>query len=159
MASSKFRDIDMAKLFVAGALSAAREKGIPDNDAMSIVRGACKEAASKKYVVEDDDDDEGTWWDRNKGWALPALIGSAAFWLGASSERNGRPDNGYVTNAFNRLMSGARSLLGIPADELYGRLTRWRKMVPAAKHDTMNPKMMIGVKPDGDDMYPNAGVK
>ena len=150
---SKLRDVDAAKLFVAGALSVASERGVKGDDAMSMVMGACKEAASKKYVVEDDnDDDEGTWWDRNKGWALPALIGSAAFWFGANSERNGRPDNGYITNAFNRLWSGAQSLLGIPQDHMYGMLTRWRDIAPVkAKHDPMNPKMRVGMKPDGND--------
>jgi len=113
----RFLRDNMAPMFAAGAMMAASEAGLPADDAISVAERLCKEASIGKvaygghgghggYVEE-------TFWDRNKSWLIPALVGSAAFYLGADGERHGRADRGHLSNAWGRVVDRVRELLGL----------------------------------------------
>ena len=70
------------------------------------------------------DEDEGdSWWSRNKKWALPALIGTGAFIIGADAGRNGRPDRSHISNAGSLLWNRVKALFGIPDSALWRSVT------------------------------------
>jgi len=114
----KAMGIDFAAMFAAGAASAAHLHGMPEKDAEAFVGGLFKEAARGRYNFEDIDDGEDTFWSRNKGWLLPAIVGSLAFYAGADGERHGRRDRGYLSNAGNRLWDRVKVLAGYSPDPI-----------------------------------------
>lgn len=73
------------------------------------------------------EDDEETWWERNRSWAVPTAVGSAAFLLGAGAERHGRPDRGYLSNAGHYVWDIVRKLLGDTDDPMWKAVTEARK--------------------------------
>ena len=107
----------------AGAASAARGHGMPEKDAEAFVGGLFKEAARGRYNFEDADDEEETFWSRNKGWLLPAIVGSLAFYAGADGERHGRRDRGYLSNAGNRIWDRVKVLAGYGPDPIFNAAT------------------------------------
>lgn len=110
-------------LFAAGAYSAAMEKGMSEKDAEAFAVEVCKQAAARKVRWDEDEEDEGdTWWSRNKHWALPTLVGTGAFLVGADAGRNGRYDRSHLSNAGSLLYRRLRSLLGLPNDPWYRSL-------------------------------------
>lgn len=115
--------IDFAEMFAAGAASAARCHGMSEKDAEAFVGGIFKEAARGRYNFEDADDGEETFWSRNKGWLLPAIVGSLAFYAGADGERHGRRDRGYLSNAGNRLWDRVKVLAGYGPDPIFDAAT------------------------------------
>ena len=119
----KAMDIDFAAMFAAGAASAARGHGMSEKDAEAFVGGLFKEAARGRYNFEDADDNEETFWSRNKGWLIPTLVGSLAFYAGADGERHGRLDRGYLSNAGNRLWDRVKTLVGYGSDPIYRAAT------------------------------------
>lgn len=114
----KAMDIDFAAMFAAGAASAARGHGMPEKDSEAFVGGLFKQAARGRYNFEDVDDGEDTFWSRNKGWLIPAIVGSMAFYAGADGERHGRRDRGYLSNAGNRLWDRVKVLAGYGPDPI-----------------------------------------
>lgn len=122
--NEKTIDIDFAAFFAAGAASAAYRHGMSEKSAESFVEGICKEAARGRYILDDEDD---TFWNRNKKWIVPALVGTIAFYLGADGERYKRPewgDKSYVSNAGHRLMERVKTLFGIVPDPLFDSMTK-----------------------------------
>ena len=113
-------------LFAAGAYRKAVEMGMSEKDAESFTLEVCKQAASRKIVLDDEEDEEDTWWNRNKGWALPTLVGTGAFLVGADAGRNGRDDRNYFSAAGDLLVQRLRAILGIPTDPHYKSLTQVR---------------------------------
>ena len=119
-------DIDvLGMMFGAGALSAAHDAGMAEKDAEAFVEYVCKEAAAKRVrlVEDDEDDEEDTWWNRNKGWALPTGIGLGAFLLGSNAARESRTDRGHFMNAATYLWNSIRKLFGHSDDPLKKTLT------------------------------------
>ena len=105
---------NMAPMFAAGAMMAASEAGLPADDAISVAERLCKEASIGKVAYGGRGEyGEETLWDRNKSWLIPALVGSAAFYLGADGERHGRADRGYLSNAWERVVDRVRELFGL----------------------------------------------
>lgn len=109
------------ELFAAGARSALEWAGGTEKDAGALILDACKEAAARRGRW--DEDEEGTWWDRNRHWALPTAIGAGAFLVGADAGRNGRPDRNYLSNAGSLLWERVKALLGIPDSALWRSTT------------------------------------
>lgn len=114
--------------FAAGAYGAAREAGMGDADASALAGAVVKSAARR--VRYDDDDDDGTWWSRNKGWLLPALVGTCAFLVGADAGRNGRPDRGHWSNADSLAMERLRKLLGVDTSQFWRSFTHADRTPP-----------------------------
>ena len=110
-------------MFAAGAYSTALDAGMEKDSADRFVSYVCKEASARRIKY----DDYETWWSRNKGWALPALLTSAAFWVGADAVRNGRPDRGYLENAGSLAVRRIKELIGYPDSPLWGAATEVRK--------------------------------
>ena len=120
MEISESSDVDvLGMMFGAGALSAAHDAGMAEKDAEAFVEHVCKEAASYSELSDYDD----TWWNRNKGWALPVGIGLGAFLLGSNAARESRTDRGHFMNAANYLLSSIRKLLGYSDDPLNKTIT------------------------------------
>lgn len=117
-------------MFSAGVYSALDGAGIDAKDADAIVAHVCKEAVARR--VRFDEDEEDTWWNRNKGWALPTAIGAGAFLIGADAGRNGRPDRNYFSNAGSLLWERVKALLGIPNSDLWRSMTKTPATVSAA---------------------------
>lgn len=115
-------EMDLATVFVAGAASEAIRSGMSEKEAEAFAHELCK-AASMDKLAYDDDDEEGTFWDRNKAWIIPSLVGTAAFWAGASGERNGRKDRSYLSNAWNNIWNRTKILLGMESDPLVRTMT------------------------------------
>ena len=116
---------DIAALFAAGAYSAVSESGLSGKAADSFVSGVCKQAAVKSASGRyDDDEEEGTWWERNKRWALPTGIGLAAFLIGGDAGRNGRPDKGHFSNALDLFWKRLGALLGFTDNPLWKSVTK-----------------------------------
>lgn len=124
----------LADMFAAGAYSTALDAGMEKDSADRFVSLVCKEAAASRVMYdEDEDDEEGTWWSRNKKWALPTSIGLAAFLAGADAGRNGRPDRSHFSNALGLFYNRLKALFGFPSDPMYNISSRaaprtdWRK--------------------------------
>ena len=100
---------------------------MPEKDAEAFVGGLFKEAARGRYNFEDMDDGEDTFWSRNKGWLIPAIVGSLAFYAGADGERHGRRDRGYLSNAGNRLWDRVKVLAGFDQDPISDAVTKTPK--------------------------------
>lgn len=116
--------IDFASMFAAGAATAAKEHGMSEKDAEAFVGGLCKEAARGRFNFEDmDDEGDETFWSRNKGWLIPAIVGSLAFYAGADGERHGRLDRGYLSNTGNRIWDRLKTLFGYGYDPIYRAAT------------------------------------
>lgn len=129
------RDIDLGKMFAAGAKKGAIEQGMCEKDAEMLSMTLCKEARPRRRLVVDDydEDDEETLWDKIKPYAIPTGIGLGAFLLGADAGRYGRKDWNYFSNAGGRLLEGLKNLLGVPDSDL------WRSVAvadPKKLHDT-----------------------
>ena len=118
----KLGEDTIATLFSAGAYSAIEGAGIDKKAADEFVSHVCKEAIARR--VRFDEDEEDTWWQRNKGWALPAAIGAGAFLVGADAGRNGRPDRNYFSNTGSLLWERVKALLGIPNSDLWRSMTK-----------------------------------
>ena len=146
-------DRDIAAMFAAGAYSAATDIGLSDHAARSFAsRILEKSSASKKvrWDEDDDDDDEDTWWNRNKGWALPTAIGLGAFLVGSDAGRYGRKDRNYFSNAGNRLLERLKNLFGIPDSD------RWRMMTQAP---VIKQPIVVPSTPASDNNeYPKGSV-
>ena len=114
--------IDVAALFAAGAYSSGLSHGMTVKQAEDFAYGICKEAASKrrpKWVDdEEDDDEEDTFWGQNKGWIIPALVGTGAFLFGSQAGREKRPDRGHFENAWDFIKDRAARLIGVSDDPL-----------------------------------------
>ena len=116
-------------LFAAGAHSALDGSGLSKESAEAFVSEVCKVAAARRVRWDEGEDEEDdTWWSRNKRWALPALIGTGAFILGADAGRNGRPDRSHLSNAGSLLWERVKALVGIPDSAL------WRTMTETTPH-------------------------
>ena len=102
-------DFDYAAMFAAGAESVL-PRTVLEKDAETFVCGLCKQA-----IYGGGYDDESTFWSRNKNWLLPLIVGSAAWYAGASGERNGRRDRSYLANTVGNIWSRAKALFGIDA--------------------------------------------
>ena len=121
----RLNDESAATIFAAGALSAIDGIPMSEKDAGFLVESAMKKVAARSFQEdddEDDDDNEGTWWSRNKHWAIPALVGTGAFIIGGDAGRNYR-DSSYIVGAGRRLLDTAKSLLGIPNSRYYDLFT------------------------------------
>ena len=129
----------LANLFTAGARQAFVQAGGSEKDAEAFVLEVCKEAAARRVRWDEDDaEDEGTWWSRNKGWALPTGIGIGAFLLGGDAGRNGRPDRSYLSNAGSLFWERLKALLGLPDSALWRSLTETEKQTPDSAKGTGN---------------------
>jgi hypothetical protein len=100
--------IDLAALFAAGAASALDGMNVTEKQAEAFVTEVCKEAASGGI----DDRDGDTFWSRNKGWLLPAIVGALAFKIGGDAGRYGRRDRSYISNAASDLWDRVKTLTG-----------------------------------------------
>lgn len=120
--------IDVAALFAAGAYSSGLSHGMSVKQAEDFAYGICKEAASKrrpKWVDdEEDDDEEDTFWGRNKGWIIPALVGTGAFLFGSHAGQHKRPDMGHFENAWDVIKDRAGRLFGMSYDALYNSMSK-----------------------------------
>lgn len=110
--------IDVAALFAAGAYSSGLSRGMTVKQAQDFAYEICKEAASKKRPKWEDEEDDDTFWSRNKGWIIPALVGTGAFLFGSHAGQNKRPDRGHFENAWDFLKDRAGRLLGVSDDAL-----------------------------------------
>ena len=120
----KMNEETLATLFAAGAHSALTGSGMTEKDAEAFVEGVCKAATARRVRWDEgEDEEEDTWWSRNKRWALPALIGTGAFILGADAGRNGRPDRSHLSNAGSLLWERVKALVGIPDSALWRTVT------------------------------------
>ena len=126
----KLDDVSIATMFSAGAYSALDGCGMDSKDADAFVANVCKEAVARR--VRFDEDEDGTWWSRNKGWALPTAIGAGAFLIGADAGRNGRPDRNYFSNTGSLLWERVKALLGIPNSDLWRSMTKTPSPASAA---------------------------
>ena len=116
-------------LFAAGAHSALDGFGLSKEASDAFVDEVCKVAAARRVRWDEgEDEEEETWWSRNKRWALPALLGTGAFILGADAGRNGRPDRSHLSNAGSLLWERVKALVGIPDSAL------WRTMTETTPH-------------------------
>ena len=114
----------LGMMFGIGAYSAARDVGMAEKDAEAFVEHVCKEAAAKRVKWDEDEDDEDdTWWNRNKGWALPTGIGLGAYLLGANSAMEGRPDRGHWSNLGSYVWKKLTALLGFSPDPMWRATT------------------------------------
>jgi len=113
----KLGEESIATMFSAGAYSALDGSGIDAKDADAFVAHVCKEAVAKR--VRFDEDEEDTWWSRNKGWALPAILATGAFVIGGDAGRNGRHDRNYFSNAGSLLWKRVKALVGMPDNRLW----------------------------------------
>lgn len=102
---------DITALFSAGAYDVAIDHGATEKAAEDFAYRMYKKAADGDYDPEGD-----TWWERNKSWLIPVLVGGSAFWAGASGERHGRPDRGYIRNAYDNIARRVEYLLGSTED-------------------------------------------
>ena len=109
-----FDGSDLSRSFVAGAMSVARERGMSEKDAEAFVDGVVKKAALGRYGLDGVED---TFWNRNKHWIIPALVGGTAFWLGSNSTNPGNPSYNAgkwsVTNAFRNIGGRLSTLFGL----------------------------------------------
>ena len=135
----KLGEESIATMFSAGAYSALDGSGIDAKDADAFVAHVCKEAVARR-VRFDEDEEEDTWWNRNKGWALPAAIGAGAFLIGADAGRNGRPDRNYLSNAGSLLWERVKAILGIPNSDLWRSMTKVQRpmSLPLPKEETVS---------------------
>lgn len=105
---------DLAPSFAAGVASVAREHGMNEKDAEAFVCGICKEAAIRRRI---DIDGEDTFWERNKSWLVPAIVGGLSFWAGAEGNNTSRPtyraDSWALPNAFRSLGGRLKVLFGL----------------------------------------------
>lgn len=105
---------DLAPSFAAGVASVAREHGMNEKDAEAFVCGICKQAA-RGYGYYDDIDD--TFWERNKSWLIPTIVGGLSFWAGAEGNNTSRPtyraDSWALPNAFRSLGGRLKVLFGL----------------------------------------------
>lgn len=108
-------------MIAAGAYSVALENGVSEDVADAMVSGIIEKAASDRRRYSDEYD---TWWGRNKGWALPAALASAAFWAGADAVRNGRPDKSALANAGALLIERIKALASVPNDSTWDSVTK-----------------------------------
>lgn len=118
-------------LFAAGAHSALDGSGLSKEAAEAFVAEVCKVAAARRVRWDEgEDEEEDTWWSRNKRWALPTLIGTGAFILGADAGRNGRPDRSHLSNAGSLLWERVKALVGIPDSALWRTATKTTPHTP-----------------------------
>ena len=136
----KMNEETLATLFAAGAHSALTGSGMTEKDAEAFVEEVCKAAAARRVRWDEGEDEEegDTWWSRNKRWALPALIGTGAFILGADAGRNGRPDRSHLSNAGSLLWERVKALVGRPDSAL------WRTMTETTAHVDSPTKSRTG---------------
>ena len=126
-------------MFAAGAHSALDGSGLSKEAADAFVSEVCKAAAARRVRWDEgEDEEEDTWWSRNKRWALPALIGTGAFILGADAGRNGRPDRSHLSNAGSLLWERVKALVGIPDSAL------WRTVTETTAHVDSPTKSRTG---------------
>lgn len=128
-----------ATMFSAGAYSALDGHGMDAKASDAFVANVCKEAVARR-VRFDEDEEEDTWWNRNKGWALPAAIGAGAFLIGADAGRNGRPDRNYFSNAGSLLWERVKAILGVPNSDLWRSMTKVQRQMslPLPKEETVS---------------------
>lgn len=128
-------ELDLEKMFEAGARSFASESGLCEKDAEAFAGLLVKQARPKPMRSYDEDDEEdGTWWSRNKGWALPSAIGLGSFLLGGAAGRHGRPDWNHFSNAGRLILEALQRLFGIPNSAL------WRSVTIANPYKIIEPK-------------------
>ena len=127
-------------MFAIGASDAYVDMGMSEKDAEAVAEEMCKLAA-KRYVVDDDDDDEeeDTWWSRNRGWLIPAAIGTGAFLLGsnASSSEYAIPGGGHFENAGRYVWNKLRKLFGYSDDPIWKSLTEVSARPPSKPHTNL----------------------
>ena len=105
-------------IFAAGAIDRALRFGMSAGEASDLAARLCKEAAPRRRMWGDDDDDdddeeEGTFWERNKGWLIPALIGGGAYWAVSDTARNKNPGMGMLDGAGDLWGRRLKALLGV----------------------------------------------
>ena len=129
---NRLDDGHLASLFAAGVLSAFRQAGGTEKDAEAFLGCALEKTARRRHYDDDEEDEDSTWWDRNKAWMIPTLVGTSAFLIGGDAGRHGRPDRSLWSNAGSQLWKRIEALLGIATDPVrksYTDLKDW------AKHD------------------------
>ena len=107
--------VDVPALFAAGAFTAGACSGMTEKEAEELAFNVCKEAAygRRMRIVQDDEEDEDeTFWDRNKWWLVPALVGTGAFLVGSNSGQVKRPDRGHFEGAWDFIKKRMKDLLG-----------------------------------------------
>lgn len=129
------KELDLEEVFAEGARSVASEHGMGEKDAEAFAGLLVKQARPKPMRSYDEDDEEdGTWWSRNKGWALPSAVGLGSFLLGGAAGRYGRPDWNHFSNAGRLILEALQRLVGIPNSAL------WRSVTIANPHKIIEPK-------------------
>lgn len=141
MDAEKYEGIDFSALFAAGVAGVAISHGMSEKDAESFTMDICKEAAGKRIRWEEDEDED-TFWNRNKKWLIPTIVGSLAYYIGADGERHGRRDRGFLANSGNRIWERTKILLGMDDNNAVSNMLK--------KHPEKLPAAVVGNQETGE---------
>lgn len=143
MTEAEYKGIDFSALFAAGVAGVAISHGMSEKDAESFTMDICKEAAGGRVRWEEDNQDEDTFWNRNKKWLIPTIVGSLAYYIGADGERHGRRDRGIIDNSINRIWDKTKILLGMDDNSPV------RNFLKKHPEDEYTPKTVIANQEEG----------